>query len=86
MYFLSWIMSKKLTVKLINNKKIRIYKGIDMGQYEIVKSFEQQLKEEQEKLSTEIKEKIQRKKALMNPDTNYNKHRFRNITYKKQNS
>ena len=67
MYFLSWIMSKKLTVKLINNKKIRIYKGIDMGQYEIVKSFEQQLKEEQEKLLTEINEAVKRRMALMNP-------------------
>jgi len=67
MYFLSWIMSKKLTVKLINNKKIRIYKGIDMGQYEIVKSFEQQLKEEQEKLLTEINEAVKRRIALMNP-------------------
>ena len=53
---------------------------------QIKKSLEQQLKEEQEKLSTEIKEKIRRKKALMNPDTNYNKPRFRNITYKKRNS
>jgi len=73
-------MSKKLTVKLINNKKIRIYKGIDMGQYEIVKSFEQQLKEEQEKLIAEIKEKVRRKRAVMESGPEA---RFQNSTFKR---
>ncbi len=51
------------------------------------KSFEQQLKEEQEKLIAEIKEKIRKKKAMMNPDPNYSfEHRFKNMTYEKRNS
>jgi len=33
------------------------------------KSFEQQLKEEKEKLLVEINEKIKKRKALMNPDS-----------------
>jgi len=85
MYFLSWIMSKKLTVKLINNKKIRIYKGSMEETTE--KSFEQILKEEREKVIAEVKEKIRKKKAMMNPDPNYSfEHRFKNITYEKRNS
>jgi len=35
------------------------------------KSFEQQLKEEKEKLLVEINERIKKRKALMNPDENY---------------
>ena len=50
------------------------------------KSFEQILKEEREKLIAEVKEKIRKKKALMNQDTNHNEPSFRNITYKKRNS
>jgi len=54
---------------------------------QIKKSFEQQLKEEQEKLSTEIKEKIRRRKALMNRDIHdYVKPRTNNTTYEKRNS
>jgi len=81
MYFLSWIMSKKLTIKLINNKKIRIYKGIGMGQYEIVKSFEQQLKEEQEKLIAEVKEKVRRKRAMIKsvPETGFQNSSFKRV-------
>ena len=33
------------------------------------KSFEQQLEEEKEKLLVEISERIKKKKALMNPDS-----------------
>ena len=65
MYYLSWIMSKKLTVKLINNKKIRIYKGSMEDTTE--KSFEQILKEEREKLIAEVKEKVRKKKTMMKP-------------------
>ncbi len=41
-----------------------------MDQYGIVKSFEQQLKEEKEKLLVEVNEAVKRKMALMMPIDN----------------
>ena len=45
------------------------------------KSFEQQLKEEQEKLSAEIKEKIRRKKTMMKsvPETGFQNSSFKRV-------
>ena len=77
MYFLSWIMSKKLTVKLINNKKIIIYKGNMEETTE--KSFEQIFKEEREKLIAEVKEKVRKQKAMMKP---VSATRFQNSSFK----
>ncbi len=43
------------------------------------KSIQEQLKEEQDNLLAEINEKAKKRKALMNPDTNYGlKHEFKN--------
>ncbi len=40
-----------------------------MEQYGLVKSFEQQLKEEKEKLLAEVNEAVKRKMAMMMPDS-----------------
>ena len=48
---------------------------------EQTKSFEQQLKEEQEKLIAEVKEKVRRKRAMMKsePETGFLKSSFKRV-------
>ena len=48
------------------------------------KSFDELLKEEQSNLLAEINEKAKRRNSQMNPDTDYDAPRFRNITYTKR--
>ena len=59
---------------------------LGMGKLILEKSFKELLREEQDNLLAEINEKAKRRNSIIIPDTNYGERRFRNITYKKQNS